>query len=108
MSAVPARIVKELTAIEAGLHSLVNGASEDRFRAAPSPGAWSIGQCIQHLDLTGRAYFPLWNQTISDGWARALFGDGPFRYNPLLRLWLRNMEPPYKLKTRTSAPFQPV
>jgi DinB family protein len=108
LSAIHARIVKELTAIEAGLFRLVDGVPEERFHAAPGPGAWSIGQCIEHLDLTGRAFFPLWNQSISDGWARALFGDGPFRYNPLLRLWLRSVEPPYKLKIRTSAPFQPA
>ena len=108
LSAVPARLVKELTAIEAGLRDLLDGVSEQQFHASPGPGAWSIGQCIEHLDLTGRSFFPLWNQAISDGWARALFGAGPFRYNPMLRLWLRSVEPPYRMKIRTREPFRPA
>jgi hypothetical protein len=108
VSAYSARIAKELSEIETGLDRLLEGLGEREFATPPAPGLWSASQCIEHLDLTGRALLPLWGAAISDGWSRAMFGDGPFRYNPLLRLWLRATEPPYRMKGRTTAPFYPA
>ena len=52
------RVVDELNASDQRATSLVSGLTEDQLNWQPGPGAWSIGQCLEHLCIGGELYLP--------------------------------------------------
>src|SRR5260370_15714105 len=74
----------------------------------PGPGRWSPAECLAHLNLSNCAYLPLLDSAIEQLREKKVLGDGSFHLNwnaRLLKYWL---EPPSRLRLRTSAPFQPT
>lgn len=72
----------------------------------PAAGGWSVLECLDHLNKTAEA-----SRALT---AAALAGAAPlpeprssYRVRWWLRLMLREMEPPARLKTRTRAAFAP-
>lgn len=60
-SALPApawfeRITKELDAADTRATSLANGLTVAQLNWKPSPKAWSVGQCLEHLCLSNEVY----------------------------------------------------
>lgn len=54
----PERIIAALDASDATAKQLADGLNSDQLNWQPSPGAWSIGQCIEHLCITNELYLP--------------------------------------------------
>jgi len=54
----PARLAFELSANDQTAQALVDGLTEEQLNWQPSPGAWSVGQCLEHLCITNEAYLP--------------------------------------------------
>lgn len=73
-----ARIVQEFGDAASQLHLLVDGLPEDLWARRNDPGRWSVGECVEHLNLTGRAYVPLMREALER--ARALRDRAPKRY----------------------------
>ncbi|WP_165768283.1 DinB family protein [Hymenobacter amundsenii] len=52
-----------LTAEVAGMREIVNRRfrplSDDQLNRGPGPGKWSVGQCLEHLNILGGLYLPL-------------------------------------------------
>ena len=74
----------------------------------PSEQRWSAAECIEHLNLSNRAYLPRIEEALATLRQKNLQGGGPFRLEwnaRLLKYWL---EPPSRLRLPTSAPFRPV
>ncbi|MCC3159188.1 DinB family protein [Hymenobacter sp. 15J16-1T3B] len=38
--------------------------SEDQLNRGPAPGKWSVGQCLEHLNIIGGLYLPVMNQRL--------------------------------------------
>jgi hypothetical protein len=98
---------KQFERLSAEADALVTPLRDDQFNWHPSPGAWSIAQCIDHLNVTARLYLPVLDEGIAAAIRRGLYAEGPFRYNLLNRLVARSMEPPYRVRTRAPRAFQP-
>ena len=81
--------------------------SDAQFNWHPAPHAWSIAQCIDHLNVTARLYLPMLDEGIADAIRRGLYSHGPFTYNWLHRWIARSQEPPYKIKMKAPKAFQP-
>ena len=88
--------------------ALVAPLSEDQFNWHPSPGAWSIAECIDHLNVTARLYLPRLDEGIAEAMRLGLYGEGPFTHDVIGRLFIRTMEPPARLRIKTPESFQPV
>lgn len=95
------------TAIEAELFHLVDNLTEAQFHAPPRSGGWSVGFCIEHLVLTGRALLPKWDQALRGTDSTSSNGKRPLRYPWWQRRILRYAEQPAKLKRRTTPAFEP-
>ena len=54
----PARLAFELSANDQIAQALIAGLSEEQLNWQPSPSAWSVGQCLEHLCITNDAYLP--------------------------------------------------
>lgn len=88
-------------------HALAALAGHDRWMQAPAPGRWSPSQCVQHLVRTIDAFLPI----VDDAFERAARPPAapaaPYRPDLIGRLLLWMLEPPYRIRTATPAPFVP-
>jgi hypothetical protein len=86
--------------IEACVAKLTAGLTESQFHAPTESGGWSIAFSLEHLILTGEAMIANWVEALR-GSPEPDSRPGP-PYSWLQRAALYCMEPPYRLKTKTS------
>lgn len=100
-------IVDELVAARSHLHRFAATLTPDQWTRRPSPRSWSPAECVEHLNLTARAFLPPLERAIAE--ARALGTPAPGRYRRDLMGWLlwKTMPPPVRLKLPTAASFVP-
>jgi len=87
--------------------ALVAPLSEVQFTWKPSTTAWSIAECIDHLNVTARLYLPVLDEGIANAIRQGMYGEGPFTYSWPARLVVWSLEPPPRFRTKTFAAFQP-
>ena len=86
---------------------LVSGMSEEQLRWSPAPGRWSVAQCIAHLAKSAEVNLPRVDAALAEATQRNLRGDGPFQLDFVGGLLKWSLEPPYRMKVKTTAPFEP-
>jgi hypothetical protein len=52
------RLIAELDTADKRANELVGGLSQEQLNWHPEPGAWSVGQCFEHLCITNEVYLP--------------------------------------------------
>jgi len=72
-----ATIVASLESAQTRLHRLVDQLPDARWKSRPGPDQWSAAECIEHLNLTSRAYIPLLRHALEKG---AKPATAPSRY----------------------------
>ena len=87
--------------------ALVAPLSDAQFTWRPAPDAWSIALCIDHLNVTARLSLPMLDEGIADAIRQGLYGEGPFHYWWLARMFVRLQEPPLRFRMKAPAIFQP-
>ena len=97
----------ELSEAREQVHRLTRGLSDEAWRLRPAPERWSIGEQIVHLDLTSRAFLPRLDEAVRSAREEGRTGEGPYRRDFLGWLLGRMMEPPVRLRVKTTAPFVP-
>ncbi len=103
-----AAIRDELSETTSRLHRLVDTLDENTWGRGPGGGKWSIARCIEHLNLTSRAYLPVLRDAFKDARARALIAKDP-SYGLDFWGWLlfKSIEPPARFRMKTPDPFVP-
>jgi hypothetical protein len=66
MPAWSARLTSDLAAHDQAARNLVAGLSNEELNWQATPGAWSIGQCVEHLCITNEAYLPPMMAALND------------------------------------------
>jgi DinB family protein len=84
---------------------LVAGRSQSDLTTSRECTSWSVVQCLDHLAQTTNAFVP----AISSAIARAprLTTNRALRTGALTCLFIRNLEPPYRLRFKVLAPLVP-
>ena len=108
-----AEIIDSLESAQSRLRHLSDGISEDALNRHPAPGRWSAADCVEHLNLTSRAYLPLFRDASVE--ARQLGGDPVTRYRKdalgsIMSMMIGPMHHLGKLrlvKVKTTPPFVP-
>jgi hypothetical protein len=95
------QLTLEATALAAPL-------TEAQFAWKPAPDAWSIGECLSHLNATARECLPKLDEGISAAVRAGLHGDGPFRYGWMDRFFLRASEPESRWQVGSPLAFMPA
>jgi hypothetical protein len=72
------QIVDSLESAQARLRRLADTIPVDAWARRPAPDAWSAVECVEHLNLTSRAYIPLLRPAIAE--ARDLRAEAPREY----------------------------
>jgi hypothetical protein len=52
------RLIAELNASDERAKALATGLNAEKLNWQPRPGAWSVGQCLEHLCITNELYAP--------------------------------------------------
>ena len=75
----------------------------ERWQQRPAPERWSPGEHVVHLTLTTRAFLPLLEEALRNAPA----GNGPYRRDLIGWMLEWVIEPPARMKVKTTAPFEP-
>jgi len=59
-----AAVVAAMESAQARLHRLSDRLPETRWKSRPGPERWSAAECVEHLNLTSRAYVPLLRRAL--------------------------------------------
>lgn len=68
-----AGVVKSLESAQSRLRRLTDGIPESAWNKRPGPDRWSAAECVEHLNITTRAYLP----RLRDALAKAREGRRP-------------------------------
>jgi hypothetical protein len=98
----------QFIAIRARFEALVESAGSELSTKAPAPGSWSPSECIQHLNISADAYFPIWQQVIASAGPRKAEQNAPYHTDFWGRFLSWILEPPPRIRSRTPAPFEPI
>jgi HPt (histidine-containing phosphotransfer) domain-containing protein len=69
------------------------------------PSSWSIAECFDHLAQTTCAFLPAIAHAVAT--ASHLTTNRPLRTGTLARLFIRNLEPPYRLRFKVLPQLRP-
>ncbi len=98
----------EFEAAKTDARELLAGVGDPAFNWRHAPGTWSMAECLDHLNLTGRKYLRALDRAIEDGRAKKILGRGPFRYG-LLESWtVRVMDAPPMFRIKAPKAFVPA
>jgi hypothetical protein len=94
-------------AVQKDAHALVAGLTEAQATWRPHPAAWCVAECLDHLALTNRIYLATMEPV-----AAAARRDNKLRRGPALPGFLgawfvRSLEPPAKIKTKSPKSIKP-
>lgn len=81
--------------------------TEEQFHWSPSPGAWPVAQCLDHLNATARLYLPTLDEGIAAAIRSGAYSEGPFSYNWIGRLFVWSVAPPPRFRAKAPKTFQP-
>jgi DinB superfamily len=84
---------------------LAFGRSEEQLTARVRPNSWSPAECLDHLALTTSACLPSIAKAMAS--TPPLRTNRPLRCDPLARVLIRVLEPPYRLRHKAVGHLAP-
>ncbi|WP_348263540.1 DinB family protein [Telmatobacter sp. DSM 110680] len=112
MSGERAKTLNELeaqfTAISARAQTLVGSGGKELCMKPPSPGSWSVTECLQHLNISADSYFPIWQQVIANAAPRKSEMNAPYQADFWGRLLSWILEPPARIRKKTVLHLEPT
>jgi hypothetical protein len=115
MEEADVRLVPDLGLVRDEFRSIAEAAGEvgggltpEMFNWRPAPDRWSVGQCLDHLNVTGFLPVPRLDAAIAEAKRRGRLSGGPFRYGWLDRWFVRSVGPSAPRKVRTMRVYAPA
>jgi hypothetical protein len=98
-------LIEQIQSTTRDAKKLVLGRNGADLTTRLEPNSWSVAECFDHLAQTTRAFLP----AILDAVATApkLAASRPLRTGLLARLFIRNLEPPYRLRIKVLPQLKP-
>lgn len=81
--------------------------SEKQLTWRAPQGHWSVAMAVEHLTLTALAMIKAIDEGCAQSKASGTMRDGDWKPTLMARWFLWILEPPYRMKVKTSAPFEP-
>jgi hypothetical protein len=98
-------VLDQVESVTRKARDLVAGRSLAHLTTSLEPTSWSVAQCLDHLARTTTAVLPAISLAIVH--APHLTTNRALRTGALTRLFLRNLEPPYRLRLSVHSSFVP-
>jgi hypothetical protein len=93
-------LVEEFEAIERDAEALVDPLDDDQFNWSPRRGAWSIAQCVAHLNAMNAIYFEALARAVAASRRSGQSRQDDIRSCFAGRAFIAALEPPPRLKMR--------
>ena len=109
-TAVPADVAAVLAALEAcekRAGDLI-ASVDDATLHWHAEGAWSIAQCVDHLDNGNRAYLPPMREAAARVLAERPLRKGPITPGFFARWFINSLEPPVKMRSKAPKKIRPA
>ena len=88
-------------------HTILADLTDTEFAWQPNKDRWSIAQCIDHLLVTGHNSLSNIHHAIDEARSKGQFSEGPFRYGVIERWFVRQMEPPTRIRFKAPKAYLP-
>lgn len=98
---------KDFEALATTVTALAAPLSDEQFSWQPTPEAWSVAQCIDHLNAATREYLPMLDEGIANAIRRGEYTAGPYRYNWIGRLMVYTVKPTTRRRSTAPKAFLP-
>lgn len=101
-------LLGELAETRRRAETIFSGRAAEQVLRRPGEKRWSAAECMEHLNITNRAYVPRISEALGTLRQKNLANKERFRLDwnaRLLKYWL---EPPSRLRLPTGAAFQPI
>lgn len=72
--------LRRIETVRTRTRTLVDGLDRKQFNWRPDPKRWSIGECLEHLVLSGEKFVPRIEKAVEEGRAKGITGSGPFKH----------------------------
>jgi hypothetical protein len=108
ISAELGQVKQELLDARERARRLSEGLAETLWSTPPGPGRWSIAECVIHLNITSERFIPIIDDAIREGREMGVRLTTPPRRDLIGWLLAKWLEPPYRLRSKTTAPFVPA
>ena len=102
------RLHREYRDILESFRSITDGLSGEQMNWKPAPDKWSIAECIEHLNATGKSYLSKVSPVIRSARERGITGNPEIKFGwfgKMLRMI--GLEPPAKRKVKSPKLFKP-
>lgn len=99
--------VKQYEEMRSRAHDLADDLNAAQFNWRTSANRWSVGECLAHLNLATEASLGTIDQLVAECQMNGRKASGPFPYRIRHRLWFWMLEPPYRMKVKTSRDLIP-
>lgn len=100
------RLIEEIDALMLDARALTDSLTPAQLNWKPDARKWSIAQCLDHLTRSARLYPVEIERMITESRERAA-DSRPFREGWIARWVVAGMEPPPRLRIRTSRKAEP-
>lgn len=97
----PAQLISELDTSDQRAKELIAGLTAEQLNWHPTAGAWSIGQCLEHLCITNEIYVPAVASAVTSKAGPAVEEITPGWFG---RWFIRSFIEPSPVTRRASAP----
>jgi hypothetical protein len=102
-------IQNQFLAISEQAESLARRLGPELIAARPRPEAWSVAECLIHVQITAYAYLPIWREACRNALTPGRRdASAPFRLDLWGRFFIWFIDAPPKLRFSAPGRFQPT
>ena len=98
-------VLSQIESVTLNARRLADGRSQAQLTTSLKAKSWSVAQCLDHLAQTTNAFLPAISAAIAE--AAPLTTNRALKTGALARLFIRNLEPPYRVRFKVLAPLVP-
>lgn len=98
----------EVEAVSNAARSLTAGMDAVALMKRPPSGGWSVAENLQHLMLTAQAMVPLAERAVEELERTEKKATRPSGLGLMGWVLVKSLEPPPRMMTKTTKPFEPV
>ncbi|HEX8903745.1 MAG TPA: DinB family protein [Longimicrobiaceae bacterium] len=98
----------QLDAIRRDAALLTDGITDAQFAWRSEPGKWSIGQIVNHLNVSGRSYTEVLGPALANARAQGSPDRGDFKPSLIGGFMVRSMEPPPRMRLKAPRIYRPA
>ncbi|MGH2575965.1 MAG: DinB family protein [Ignavibacteria bacterium] len=94
--------------IKAQADNLLRGLTPEQFNKRPSENSWSVSECLEHLNITGKDYTKVIDSEINKGLEQNIRSDDEPKFSFIGKMFIKAIEPPVKMKFKTTGQWMPA